>query len=332
MTQTLWFSFSQFPPSLVLSTYPVFCEWSNSVSMSSQFSGMECNYLISVVVVGHWQVWNLCYIRINIIHSRTVSYHQEFTYYCLWVTTAEPRIHCVCQVNRVQLFATLWTAPLSMGFSRQEYCSGFPSPPPGDLPNPWIKPVSPMSPALAGTFFTTSATWEAHWTPSKSDPCLPRRLREDLTAEVAPRQLQPRRSPLHGQPGALWQRPGNQGKRPTWKAALLIFQVQITHLFLAKVHISQVSSIPLGRTKSKINGSSPQVRQAVVGMNDCAGEAERRIYHPWDRLSSGGSGKVRMISGNVLQPGVTYLPFCFTVRIKHVNHTLLPFLFYNKQL
>lgn len=91
-------------------------------------------------------------------------------------------------------------------------------------------------------------------------------------------------------------------------------------------------SIPLGRTKSKINGSSPQVRQAVVGMNDCAGEAERRIYHPWDRLSSGGSGKVRMISGNVLQPGVTYLPFCFTVRIKHVNHTLLPFLFYNKQL
>ena len=53
-------------------------------------------------------------------------------------------------------------APLSMGFSRQEYWSGFPCPPPGDLPDPGIELVSPVSPALAGRFFTTSATWEAH--------------------------------------------------------------------------------------------------------------------------------------------------------------------------
>ena len=46
-----------------------------------------------------------------------------------------------------------------MGFSRQEYWSGLPSPPPGELPDPGIIPVSPMSPALAGRFFTTSATW-----------------------------------------------------------------------------------------------------------------------------------------------------------------------------
>ena len=38
--------------------------------------------------------------------------------------------------------------------------SGFPCSPPGSLPNPGIKPTSPMSPALAGWFFTTSATWE----------------------------------------------------------------------------------------------------------------------------------------------------------------------------
>ena len=48
----------------------------------------------------------------------------------------------------VQLFATPWTvahqAPLSMGFSRQEYWSGLPFPPPGDLPNPGIKPASPV--------------------------------------------------------------------------------------------------------------------------------------------------------------------------------------------
>ena len=61
--------------------------------------------------------------------------------------------------------ATLWTvalqAPLSMGFSWQEYWSGLPCPPPGDLPNPGIEPTSLMSPALAGGFFTTSTTWEA---------------------------------------------------------------------------------------------------------------------------------------------------------------------------
>ena len=58
----------------------------------------------------------------------------------------------------IQLFVTPWTtasqAPLSMEFSRQEYWSGLPFPPPGDLPDPEIKPASPISPALAGGFFT----------------------------------------------------------------------------------------------------------------------------------------------------------------------------------
>ena len=53
-------------------------------------------------------------------------------------------------------------APLSMGFSRQEYWSELPFPPPGDLPDPGIKTVSLTSPALAGRFFTTTTTWEAH--------------------------------------------------------------------------------------------------------------------------------------------------------------------------
>ena len=66
----------------------------------------------------------------------------------------------------VWLFVTLLTvdcqAPPSRGFSRQDYCSGLPCPPPGDLPDSGIEPASLMSPALAGGFFTTSATWEAH--------------------------------------------------------------------------------------------------------------------------------------------------------------------------
>ena len=69
------------------------------------------------------------------------------------------------QLFSVQLFVTLWTvahqAPVSSEFSRQEYWSGLPCPPPGDLPDPGIEHTSLASPALAGGFFTTSATWEA---------------------------------------------------------------------------------------------------------------------------------------------------------------------------
>ena len=71
----------------------------------------------------------------------------------------------MCVLSRVRLFVTLWTvvrqAPVSLGFSRQEYCSGLQCPPSGDLPDSGIEPASPASPASAGGFFTTSATWEA---------------------------------------------------------------------------------------------------------------------------------------------------------------------------
>ena len=78
---------------------------------------------------------------------------------CLTVAVLISRFSCVW------LFATPWTvarqAPLSMGFSRQQLWSGLPCPPPGDLPDPVIEPTSFKSPALAGGFFTTSATWKA---------------------------------------------------------------------------------------------------------------------------------------------------------------------------
>jgi len=75
---------------------------------------------------------------------------------------------CACVLSsfsRVRLFVTPWTvgcqAPLSMGFSRQEYWGGLPFPSPGDLPDPGIEPASLTSPALVGGFFITSAAWEA---------------------------------------------------------------------------------------------------------------------------------------------------------------------------
>ena len=76
---------------------------------------------------------------------------------------------CTCAgvLSHVRLSAPSWTvacwAPLSMGFSRQEYWSGLPWPPSGDLPDPVIKLTSLVFPAVASGFFTTSATWKAHF-------------------------------------------------------------------------------------------------------------------------------------------------------------------------
>ena len=81
---------------------------------------------------------------------------------CMWVLSC---------FSHLWLFATLWTAahqaPLSMGFSRQEYWSGLPYPPPGDLPDPRIEPTSPVS-YIAGGFFTYWATWKVRYTYTNS--------------------------------------------------------------------------------------------------------------------------------------------------------------------
>ena len=69
-----------------------------------------------------------------------------------------------CRFSRVRLFTTLWTvarqAPLSMGFSKQEYWNGLSFLPPGDLPNPGTEPESLGALALAHGLFTTSTTRE----------------------------------------------------------------------------------------------------------------------------------------------------------------------------
>ena len=71
---------------------------------------------------------------------------------------------CMCakSLQSCRTLVSLWTVscqvPLSMGFSRQEYWSGLPCPPPGDLPNPEMEPTDVTSPVLADVFFPTSAT------------------------------------------------------------------------------------------------------------------------------------------------------------------------------
>ena len=79
---------------------------------------------------------------------------------------------CVLSGSVVSNSAIPWTvarqAPLSVGFSRQEYWSGLPFPTPGDLPNPGIEPMSLPSMSLPSTtlaeaFFTTIDTGKQIW-------------------------------------------------------------------------------------------------------------------------------------------------------------------------
>ena len=106
--------------------------------------------------------------------------------------------------SRVQLLVTPWTvarqAPLSMGFSRQEYWSGLPFPSPGALPHLGNKLTSLKSPTLVGGFFTTSATSKTHVAPlvcSHRAPVPPARRQEEArAAPVRPGHLVRFRQPL----------------------------------------------------------------------------------------------------------------------------------------
>ena len=84
-----------------------------------------------------------------------ISFHTHLRH-CYHLIIFECVCVCVCEsVSHVLLFATPWTmacqAPQSMGFSRQEYCSGLPFPSPEHLPDPGIKPRSPTLEADALT-------------------------------------------------------------------------------------------------------------------------------------------------------------------------------------
>ena len=87
--------------------------------------------------------------------NNTVILLIDFVYTCAMLR------HSAVSDSSVTLWNVAHQAPLSMGFPRQEYWSGLPFPPRGDLSGPGIKPVSPMSPALADGFFPTSTTGQA---------------------------------------------------------------------------------------------------------------------------------------------------------------------------
>ena len=104
------------------------------------FSCFLLNFAVSCGV-GFLGFYPQFFVSFGIVHAK--SLHLCLTLVILWTVA--------CQ------------APLSIGFFRQEYWNGLPCPPSGDVPDPGIEPASLLSPALAGRFFTTSTTWEAHF-------------------------------------------------------------------------------------------------------------------------------------------------------------------------
>ena len=94
-------------------------------------------------------------LRVNVINIITPLLLIMASYYWILCTRHGFKRHVRAVLScfsYVQLFVTPWTVAchisLSMEFFRQEYWCGFPFPPPGDLPNPGIKPISPLSPVL----------------------------------------------------------------------------------------------------------------------------------------------------------------------------------------
>ena len=121
--------------------------------------------------------WSLCYFKFDFcvsslefisLHGSSSNYWTVHIFLLLDHCDQLANSLCCAVVNYfspVQPFVTLWTighhVPLSIEFYRQECWSGLSCSPTGDLPNPGIEPTFLMFPALAGVFFTTSATWDA---------------------------------------------------------------------------------------------------------------------------------------------------------------------------
>ena len=95
-------------------------------------------------------------------HVLRKQVQKEVCYVLIWV--------CAQSLSHVRLLVTPWTvacqAPLSMGFPRDAYWSGLSFPPPGDLPDPGVEPVSRAALALAGGFFATEPPGKPHFIPN----------------------------------------------------------------------------------------------------------------------------------------------------------------------
>ena len=130
-------------------------------------------------------IWKRCHKRNNVqlalfiflIHHK-VNFHFMVRFNSLKYDLISGELNKYFATNSFNSLdsGTIWTeahqAPLSVGFHRQEYWRGLPWPPSGDLPDPGIELVSPVTAALAGGFFTTSTNWEDLLVAPLPIPCI----------------------------------------------------------------------------------------------------------------------------------------------------------------
>ena len=140
------------------------------------------NSYMYLVTIRQWQVWSInieifkLYYQIILPLNRVTAFeyllpiisHKHVFYIVVEIRVILYAFWGVCALSHfshVWLFAILWTvahqASLSVEFSRQEYWSGLPFPPLGDLPDLGSEPAPLRTPTLVGGFFSTSTTWEA---------------------------------------------------------------------------------------------------------------------------------------------------------------------------
>ena len=142
--------------SVVCIRWPKYWSFSFSISPSNEYSGLisfRMDWLDLLPVQGT--------LKSLLSLVKLLGIEKMFSFCLNSINSCVFMLSCF---NHVQLFVALWTtaphAPLSMGFSRQERWSGLTCPPPGDPPNPGIKPMPLISTGISRRFFTTSTTWE----------------------------------------------------------------------------------------------------------------------------------------------------------------------------
>ena len=172
--------------------YPtrLLCPW----DFPGDSTGVDCHLLLQGIFPNQGLNPGLPHCRQTLYHlSHQGSPPHLFNSYFQGMTFLLDGLEIYMQAKSIQSCATLCDpmdcsppGPLFVGFSRHEYWRGLPLPPPADLPNPGIKPVSLMSPALAAGFFTTAVhgvansrtlslftfiCWRRKWQPTPV--CLP---------------------------------------------------------------------------------------------------------------------------------------------------------------
>ena len=144
LSNSLKFTGSFQPQNLQTSSFP---PWDHLLSPSSRHLSLSLQVPLRLHLLGKSILWDS---EKHPFPCCMLSWHPGLLF----------NMHA-CVLSHVRLFVTPWTvawqAPLSIGFSRQAYWSGLPFPPPGDLPDPGIKPTSLIYPSWAGIFLTTAS-------------------------------------------------------------------------------------------------------------------------------------------------------------------------------